>query len=118
MAADEQVKPPSRNYLRPPLWMVVLVLALLGLALFGDKGILKTLQMHKYKDSLRETIAELEADNARLRREIEALRNDHRYLEGLARRELGMVKDDELVYQFPSSARPVLSPAPESAPDP
>jgi cell division protein FtsB len=114
MAADDQATPQSRSFLRPPVWMILLILVLLGFALFGDKGIINTLRMHQYKESLRDKIDELETDNARLRREIEALRNDHRYLESLARRELGMVKDDELVYQFPSSSRPVLAPAAEN----
>ena len=81
--------------------MVGLVLVLLGFALFGDKGVINTLRMLEYKGSLEEKIEQLEADNATLRREIHALREDHRYLEALARKELGMVKDDELIYQFP-----------------
>ncbi len=95
--------------------MVGLVLVLFGFALFGDKGVINTLRIMQYKASLEEKISQIEADNAELRREIDALRNDHRYLEALARKELGMVKEDELIYQFPptaEAAKSILSPAP------
>jgi hypothetical protein len=45
---------------------------------------------------------QLEAANAALRKEIAALRSDRRTIEGIARKELGMVREDELIYQFPS----------------
>ncbi|WP_305041568.1 FtsB family cell division protein [Geoalkalibacter sp.] len=114
MAADEKDVPVVRNRLRPPLWMIALVLALLGAALFGDKGVLNTWRMLQHKESLQEKIAELEAENTKLRREVDALRNDGRYLEGVARRDLGMVKEDELVYQFPTPARPTIASPPEA----
>ncbi|WP_302504250.1 FtsB family cell division protein [Geoalkalibacter halelectricus] len=86
--------------------MFVAVAVLVGLALFGERGVLNTLRMHQYKQSLQEKIAEIETDNARLRAEIEALRNNSRHLEGVARKELGMVREGELVYQFRTAPRP------------
>jgi cell division protein FtsB len=91
------------RFLQLPFWATVLVLLLLGLALFGDKGVLRALQYRRQKADLENRIRSLEATNAALRKEIEALRSDRRYLENLARRELGMVKKDELIYQFPSA---------------
>lgn len=79
---------------------VLLALLLLGFALFGDRGILRALQASRQKAALQEEVQRLEATNAELRQEIESLRSDRRYLEAIARKELGMVKDDELVYQF------------------
>jgi cell division protein FtsB len=43
----------------------------------------------------------MEQVNTELRHDIDALRNDLQTIESLARRELGMVRDDERVYQFP-----------------
>lgn len=85
---------------RLPLLPVLLALLLLGFALFGDRGILRAVQANRQKAALQEQVRQLEAANAELRQEIESLRNDRRYLEAVARKELGMVKDDELVYQF------------------
>ena len=86
-----------------PVWSLLLIALLLGIALFGEKGILRTLKLSREKAALQEQIEELEATKAELRKEIEALRSDRRYIESIARRELGMVKDDEVVYQFPSA---------------
>lgn len=97
--------PPAEKHAKTPslkLWAVLLVLLLLGIALFGDKGILRAMQYGRQRTELQEELRQLEAANAALRREIESLRSDHRYIETIARRELGMVKADELVYQFPA----------------
>jgi len=98
-AETDSPKPLPR---RLPIVPVLLALLLLGFALFGDRGILRALQAGRQKAALQEEVRQLEAVNAELRREIESLRNDRRYLEAIARKELGMVKDDELVYQFRS----------------
>jgi cell division protein FtsB len=98
-AETDSPKPSPRGL---PIVPVLLALLLLGFALFGDRGILRALQAGRQKAVLQEEVRQLEAANAELRQEIESLRNDRRYLEAIARRELGMVKDDELVYQFRS----------------
>ena len=90
---------------RLPIVPMLLALLLLGFALFGDRGILRALQAGRQKAALQEELRQLEGANAELRREIESLRGDRRYLEAIARKELGMVKDDELVYQFRSEPK-------------
>jgi cell division protein FtsB len=72
------------------------------LALFGDKGILRAIQFNRQKAGLQAELQRMEEANYALRQEIESLRSDRRYIEDIARRELGMVKADELVYQFPT----------------
>lgn len=94
---------------RLPIVPVLLALLLLGFALFGERGILRALQASRQKAALQEEVRQLEAANAELRQEIESLRNDRRYLEAIARKELGMVKDDELVYQFRSTQKTARS---------
>ena len=44
--------------------------------------------------------------NAALRAEISRLRADPKYLEALARKRLGLVKHDEMVYRFPDADEP------------
>jgi cell division protein FtsL len=90
---------------RLPLVTLLLALLLLGFAFFGDRGILRALQASRQKAALQEEVRQREAINTELRQEIESLRNDRRYLEAIARKELGMVKDDELVYQFRSAPK-------------
>lgn len=79
---------------------VVTVALMLTLALFGEEGLIRAFKLNGERDLLRQQVDALQDENRVLRQEIEMLRNDPRYLEGVARRELGMVREDELVYQF------------------
>ncbi len=85
---------------RHTLWPLILVVLILGFALFGDRGILHMLKLSGQKATLVEEITRHEVQNEALRREIDALKNDRGYIERVARTELGMVRDDELVFQF------------------
>jgi cell division protein FtsB len=87
------------------LWPALLVLVILGVAGWGDKGILCALRANQQKEDLLRQVQALEAVNQELRREIENLKSNPRFLEGIARKELGMVKEDELIYQFRSQEK-------------
>ena len=82
------------------LWPLALVALILGFALFGDRGILHMLKLSGQKTVLSQKLVDFETQNEELRVEISALRSDRRYIERIARTELGMVRDDELVFQF------------------
>ena len=60
----------------------------------GASGVLKNLR----EDELEQLAREI----ATLKGEIEALRTDPVYVERIARDELGMVRDEEFVFQFPA----------------
>lgn len=107
---------------RWPLVPLLLVLAMLLLGIFGDRGLLRAVQYRRQQAALEAELRQLEATNAALRKEIAALRSDRRYLEGIARKELGMVRQDELIYQFPtrpqaSRAQPRTEDAVAASPD-
>ena len=82
------------------LWPLLLVVVILGFAFFGDRGILHMLKLTNQKTVLETKLADVNAQNEKLREEIASLRSDRRYIEKIARTELGMVRDDELVFQF------------------
>ena len=98
--SDEQKNGQSGIGRRLPLVPILLILIILGFALFGQKGILRTLQASRHHAALEAEVQQQEAVIRQLKEEIEALRSDREYIEVIARRELGMVKEDELVYQF------------------
>lgn len=85
---------------RQNLWPLALVALILGFAFMGERGILHMLKLNSQKESLSAKVAGIEAQNDQLRVEIASLRGDRRYIERVARTELGMVRDDELVFQF------------------
>jgi len=95
---------PSRDVKgRPSLFnkvALLMIVLILGVALFGEKGVVRLVKLMREREALSSEVEQLKVENDRLRHEIEALRNDQDYLEHLARKQLGMVRKDELVYQF------------------
>ena len=94
---------------RLPIWFIILVVVMLGLTIFGDRGLLHVWRGSQKKAELEKKVQVLEQVNADLRQEIDALNNDLKTIESLARRELGMVRDNEQVYQFPPDKQPYRS---------
>ena len=87
---------------RLPLWPFALIALLLGVALFGDRGVVHMLRLNSQKADLLAEVAAVEQQSTALREEIQSLHSDRRTIERIARTELGMVRDDELVFQFAS----------------
>lgn len=86
---------------RPKFWVVAVPLAgLLAGSVVGNGGLLELWRLRQERDALAASLFELMRENDELRREIVALRKSDRVLERLARRELGVVRDGEIVYRF------------------
>jgi cell division protein FtsB len=83
-----------------PLCLFFVVAIGLSFALFGDKGAWRLTMVRQQQAALMQKSQQLQAENLQLRAEIDALQNDDRYLEQVARSRLGLVRDGELVYQF------------------
>ena len=56
--------------------------------------------MQKEKEESVVLIEELKGKNKELTAEIRRLKGDPRYLESVARRELGLVRENEVIYRF------------------
>lgn len=76
--------------------------ALLGSCIFGAGGLLHLGRLHTERVALGEEAFRLLSKNDDLRQRILRLRRSDRVLERLARRELGLVRDGEIVYRFRS----------------
>jgi cell division protein FtsB len=74
------------------------LVALLVGSLFGDRGILHLMAQRERAERLQREITELRAENGRLATEIEALRHDPRAIEKLAREQLGLARNGEIVF--------------------
>ena len=74
-----------------------LVAAWLG---FGERGFIHLYRMDRERQTYLEKINKLEHENRELLDEIQRLRSDREYVENLGRRELGLVKEDEMMYRF------------------
>jgi cell division protein FtsB len=69
---------------------------------FGDKGIIHLLHLQKEFVRVKDANVKIEEENRKLREEVKRLQYEKRYIEEIARKELGMVKEGEVIYQFES----------------
>lgn len=80
---------------------VLLFLFLMALWLgFGERGFIHLYKMEKERQAYVQKIQKLEQENRELLDEITRLRSDREYIESQGRRELGLVRDGEVLYRF------------------
>ena len=84
-----------------PFGLLILSIVSVPLSILDDEG------LPRYR-ALKDELAEVERNNDRLRREVEqldrevdGLRSDPDAIERIARDELGMIREDEILFQFP-----------------
>lgn len=77
-----------------------IVVFILSFTTFGDRGLLRIIHLKQENREIQERLQVLKSENDKLKREIEALRTDSRYLESIARRDFGLVRPNEVIYQF------------------
>ena len=81
--------------------MILVLFLMLGLfTFFGDKGVFHLLRLQSELNRIKTANKGVEAENQKLREEVRRLQNEKRYIEEIARKELGMVKEGEIIYQF------------------
>ncbi|MHB8707421.1 MAG: FtsB family cell division protein [Desulfuromonadales bacterium] len=112
--SDKTRQPADPTARRIPWWPCGVVAVMFVFALFGDRGILHIFKLKRQQGDLQQQLTQVEEANTGLRKEIASLSADRRHLERLARSQLGMVREDEVVYQFASKTRPA-PPVPPAA---
>lgn len=75
-------------------------------ALVGDKGLLDIMRARRQHAALAAAIAQTRRENARLRDDIRRLREDPGAIESLARQELGLMRDGEVLFIVKDTASP------------
>lgn len=75
--------------------------ALLVHDIFGEHGFLALRRNQKEVEQLQQEIQQLNDDNGRLAREVEALKSDPRMIERIAREEMGLARPGELIFKLP-----------------
>jgi len=68
--------------------------------LFNDEGFVKMLKARREKERIYLRISELKARNSELEKQVHLLRTDLRYIERIAKDEMGLVRPDEIVVFF------------------
>ena len=82
----------------------LVIIAMAAFIVFGDNGVLDLQRLRSKNHRLVETNEALARENLMLHRQIQRLKNDHAYIESIARRELGMIKAEEVILK-PSGSR-------------
>jgi cell division protein FtsB len=77
------------------------ITVILYFTVFGERGLLRIYHLNKERQEVQLRLEALKNENMKLVREVDALKNDRRYLESIARRDFGMVRKNEIIYQFP-----------------
>jgi cell division protein FtsB len=81
--------------------MVMAIMTVPTLVL-DEQGLPRYRNLTAEVEALRESNEDLAREIATLKGEIDALRTDSSYVERIARDELGMVRAEEFVFQFPT----------------
>jgi cell division protein FtsB len=76
---------------------VVLLFSLLFFIIFGEHGLIDLNTFKNERNQLAEKSEQLTLKNLSLSVEIDRLKHDPKYIENVARQELGMVGEDELI---------------------
>ncbi len=80
--------------------VLLVFLFLAVVTFFGDKGILHLMHLKKELSRIKAVNVKVDEENRKLKEEVSRLQHDRRYIEEIARKELGMVKDGEIIYHF------------------
>lgn len=79
------------------------VIFVVAAAAFGNKGFFDVWRLKKDRDNILSYNKTLEAENKDLEEKIRLLKTDKRYIAYVARKELGMIGKDEIMYKFEGS---------------
>jgi len=84
---------------------ILALFSMLLIIVFGDYGLADFNLLKQERDGLLNNNRKLEQENLSLYRQIDRLKNDLKYIENVARRELGMVGKDEVVFELNKSRK-------------
>ncbi len=88
-------------------WLIPIacIFFILVFTIFGERGLLRIYELNQEQKQIDKRIAEIQHENQKIRITIDALRKDPQKIEMIARQELGLVKPNEIIYQFPSDVK-------------
>ena len=81
------------------LLLVFFIFLIAYWTIFGDNGILKLKKIEQENQQVKMASEKIKAENEKLKKEIKLLREDKKYVEKVAREELGMTRKDEIIYK-------------------
>lgn len=80
--------------------LLALIPAIAAFAVFGDKGVLDIYRLKKELNGILSYNKSLDEENRALEENIRLLKTDKRYIGYIAKKELGMIRKNEVVYKI------------------
>jgi cell division protein FtsB len=77
----------------------LILLLIICFTIVGKRGYFHMLRLHEELHAIESVNTKLKIENEKLKAEISNLKNDLRFLEELSRNELGLSREDELIYR-------------------
>lgn len=82
-------------------WLIIFCsITIVTLSLIGDKGLIQLMVLKKQQRQLEQDIKDLKQERKEWIFKIQSLKKSRTYVETIAREKLGMVRNDEIVYEF------------------
>jgi cell division protein FtsB len=97
------ISPRQKLFIKAGILGLFLMLALI---LFSDNGVFDLIQIREERDRVIQKNVKLEQENRDYYQEIERLKHDRKYIESIARKELGLVGKDEIIIQTAEEKEP------------
>ena len=80
--------------------LIALALVLLFIICLSQNGVVEYLKLKSRIHAVDASIKRLQGENVTLKAEIDRLRKDDRYLEDVARKKFGLIREGEKVYRI------------------
>jgi len=98
-------RPPRLNdklkkILKVPLLCICFALPIAGWIWYGEGGVIHLRQTEGERQACIERIRKLAAENQLLIEEVNRFRTDMKYVESVARNELNLIRENEVIYRF------------------
>jgi len=100
------LSPGKRKFMRISLALLCVIGPVVAWLGFGQHGFIHLYRVGKERQACEQRIKKLSAKNQALFDEIQRLRSDSKYVERVARKELGLVKENEIIYRFQDEEKP------------
>jgi len=82
-------------------WLIIFCsITIVTLSLIGDKGLIQLVALKKQQRQLQQDIQDLKQERKEWIFKIQSLKKSQTYVETIAREKLGMVRNNEIVYEF------------------
>ena len=83
---------------------ILILFNLLLVMIFGDDGLVDLNHLKAEKRQLEQKNDQINRENSGLYREIDRLKHDREYIEDTARKELGVIAQDEVIFKIKPEA--------------